>query len=216
MKKIFIITILFGFLGFSNQVNAQQPDATGFIRTYAQPGGMLTFDWVIGVPTGKMSADFISATTTRGFSMEYRYLFNSPISVGGGFSWLGFYEKFERSTYEFEGAAVTSTRFNYLYTFPIFVNVHYYPLKNNYFFPFVGLNVGMFNIDKQDQIGQYYIQDESWQFGLQPEVGTLIQMSPGSGFAFVVKAKYTYMLYNKGPFNSLNHIDFHVGAAFVF
>lgn len=216
MKKIYIIAILFGLLGFSNQANAQQPDATGFIRTYAQPGGLLTFDWVIGIPVGKMNSDFISETSLRGFSMEYRYLFNSPFSIGGGLTWQGFSQKYERSTYVLDGGAITSTRFNYLYNIPIFVNAHYYPLKSNYFFPFIGLGIGMFYIEKTDQIGQYYVQDDSWQFGLQPEIGTLIQINPGSGFGFVVKAKYNYMLYNKADFNSLSHIDFHVGASFVF
>lgn len=79
----------------------------------------------------------------------------------------------------------------------------------------MGLNVGMFNIDKKDQIGSYYVQDKGWEFGLQPEVGALIQMSPGSGFGFIVKAKYTYLLYNEGVYNNLNHIDIHIGAAFV-
>lgn len=177
---------------------------------------MLTFDWVIGVPMGDMNENFISKTSTRGFAMEYRYMLNSPISIGGGFNWQGFYEKFDRKTYELDGGAITSTRFNYLYTFPLFVNVHYYPLKNNYIYPFVGLGAAMVSIDKQDQVGSYYVQDKSWQFALQPEVGALIQMSPGSGFGFVVKAKYNYMFYNKGVYNNLSHLNFHIGAAFVF
>lgn len=216
MKRLFIVAILFAFLGLSNQASAQKPDATGFIKTYAQPGGMLTFDWIIGVPVGQMSDNFISKTSTRGFAMEYRYLFNDPISVGGGFSWQGFSEKFERSTYELEGAAITSTRFNYLYTFPLYVNFHYYPLKNNHIFPFIGINAGMFNIEKQDQIGQYYVEDKSWQFGFQPEIGALFQLNPGSGFGFIVKGKYTHILYNEGVYNSLSHFDIHIGATFVF
>jgi hypothetical protein len=216
MKKVYILSLLIGFFIFSNGVKSQEADATGFIRTYAQPGGMLTFDWIIGIPTGDLSKNFIGTTSTRGFAMEYRYLFNGPLSVGGGVSWQGFYEKIDRNTYSFDEGAITSTRFNYLYSFPLFVNVHYYPLKNNILYPFVGLNVGMFNIDKKDQIGSYYVQDKGWEFGLQPEVGALIQMSPGSGFGFIVKAKYTYLLYNEGAYNNLNHIDIHIGAAFVF
>lgn len=216
MKRIYILSLIAGFFIFSNTAISQEADATGFIRTYAQPGGMLTFDWVIGVPVGDMNDQFISKTSTRGFAMEYRYMLNGPVSVGGGFSWQGFYEKFDRNTYELDGGAITSTRFNYLYTFPLFVNFHYYPLKNNYIYPFIGLNAAMVSIDKQDQIGQYYVQDKSWQFALQPEIGALIQMSPGSGFGFVVKAKYNHMFYNEGKFNNLSHIDFHIGAAFVF
>lgn len=216
MKKFYIISLLAGFFIFSNNAISQEADATGFIRTYAQPGGMLTFDWIIGVPVGDMSNNFISKTSTRGFAMEYRYMMNGPISIGGGFNWQGFYEKIDRNTYEFESGAITSTRFNYLYTFPLFVNFHYYPMKNNYIYPFVGLGAAMVSIDKQDQIGQYYVQDKSWQFALQPEIGALIQMSPGSGFGFVVKAKYNYLFYNEGNYNNLSHINFHIGAAFVF
>lgn len=216
MKKLYISLLFIAVFGFSFNLKAQEPDATGFIRTYAQPGGMLTFDWIIGIPMGDMNTNFISNTSTRGFSMEYRYLFNDPISVGGGFSWQGFSEKFDRSTYDFDGGAITSTRFNYLYTFPLFVNFHYYPMKSEYIYPFVGINVALIHIDKQDQIGSYYVQDESWQFGLQPEIGALIRLTPGSGFGLIVKGKYTYMLYNQGVFNSLNHFDIHIGASFVF
>jgi hypothetical protein len=216
MKKVYILSLLAGFFIFSNNLMSQQADATGFIRTYAQPGGMLSFDWVIGVPAGDMNEHFISETSTRGFSMEYRYMLNAPVSIGGGFTWQGFYEKKDRNTYELEGGAITTTRFNYLYNFPLFINVHYYPLKNNVIYPFIGLNAAMVSIDKKDQLGIYYVQDKSWQFALQPEIGALIQMNPGSGFGFVVKAKYNHLFYNKGVYNSLSHFDFHVGVAFVF
>jgi opacity protein-like surface antigen len=217
MKKLFIVITLITVLGFSQKASAQEPDATGFIRTYAQPGGMLSFDWIIGVPMGDMkNNNFISEASTRGFNMEYRYLFNSPISVGGGFSWQGFSQKYDRATYTTDGAAITSTRFNYLYTFPLYVNFHYYPIKNNTFYPWVGINVGMFNIDKQDQIGRYYIQDKSWQFGFQPEIGALIKPNPHGGFGFTVKAKYNYILYNKGNYNNLTQLNIYIGAAFVF
>lgn len=215
MKKV-ILLMLLAFLGVTTVVKAQEPDATGFIRTYAQPGGLLTFDWVIGVPVSDMKTNFIDKTSTRGFAMEYRYMLNGPVSVGGGFSWQGFYQKMDRATYTFDGGAITSTRFNHLYQFPLFLNVHYYPLKNNYVYPFVGLNAAMVSIDKQDQIGQYYVQDKSWQFALQPEVGALLQMSPGSGFGIILKAKYTHLFYNEGVYNNLDHIDFHIGASFVF
>jgi len=216
MKKIFIIIILISALGISQRATAQEADATGFIKTYAQPGGMLSFDWIIGVPTGDMTDNFISDVSTRGFNMEYRYLFNDPISVGGGFSWQGFSQKYDRATYSTEGADITSTRFNYLYTFPLYVNFHYYPLKNNFIYPWVGINVGMYSIDKQDQIGRYYIQDKSWQFGFQPEIGALIRPNPQGGFGFSLKAKYNYILYNKGNFNNLAQLNLYLGVAFVF
>ncbi|OYT17454.1 MAG: hypothetical protein B7C24_02170 [Bacteroidetes bacterium 4572_77] len=216
MKKFYILIMTIVALGLSQNTYAQQPDATGFIRTYAQPGGMLTFDWIIGVPMGTMSNDFISKTSTRGFNMEYRYFLNDPLSIGGGFSWQGFSEKFERSTYELDEGAITSTRFNYLYTFPLYVNFHYYPIKNNHFFPFIGINAGATSIDKQDQIGRYYIQDKSWHFMLQPEVGALLKINPRGGFGIVVKAKYNYIFYNEGNYNALTQLNFYIGASFDF
>ncbi len=203
-------------LGLSHSVKAQEPDATGFIKTYAQPGGLLSFDWIIGVPVGTMSSDFISKTSTRGFNVEYRYLFNSPISVGGGLSWQGFSEKYDRHTYEFEGGAVTSTRFNYLYTFPLYVNFHYYPIKSNYIFPFVGINAGAFHIDKDDQIGSYYVEDESWHFGIMPEVGAVFKFDPYSSFGISVKAKYNYIFYNENKYNDLSQLNIYIGGTFIF
>lgn len=216
MKKLYIILTLITILGFSQSVKAQEPDATGFIKTYAQPGGLLSFDWIIGVPTGTMNSDFISETSTRGFNMEYRYLFNSPISVGGGFSWQGFSQKYDRSTYSFDAGAITSTRINYLYTFPIYMNVHYYPMKTDYIFPFIGINAGLFHIDKQDQIGSYYIQDEMWTFGIMPEIGAIFKLDPYSGFGISVKAKYNYIFYNEGKYNDLSQLNIYIGATFIF
>ncbi len=216
MKKIFIVLTLMAVLGLSQSVNAQEPDATGFIKTYAQPGGLLSFDWIIGIPVGDMSSDFISKTSTRGFNAEYRYLFNSPISVGGGLSWQGFSEKYDRHTYEFEGGAVTSTRFNYLYTFPLYVNFHYYPIKSNYIFPFVGINAGAFHIDKEDQIGSYYVEDESWHFGVMPEIGAVFKFDPYSSFGISVKAKYNYIFYNENKYNDLSQLNIYIGATFIF
>jgi len=216
MKKLFLVLTLISVLGFSQSVKAQEPDATGFIKTYAQPGGMLSFEWIIGVPVGTMSSDFISSTSTRGFNAEYRYLFNSPISVGGGLSWQGFSEKYDRDTYEFDGGAITSTRFNYLYTFPLYVNFHYYPVKSNYIFPFVGVNIGGVHVDKQDQIGRYYIQTKEWEFMVAPEIGALIKFDPYSSFGISVKVRYNYILYNVGKFNDLSQLNFYVGGTFIF
>jgi opacity protein-like surface antigen len=216
MKKSIALLFIIIALAWVNPVDAQEPDKSGFIRTYAKPGGLLSFEWIISMPSGDMKKEFISKTSTRGFAIEYRYMFDSPISVGAGFSWQAFYEKKERATYEFEGGAMTTTRFNYLYSFPIFVNAHYYPIKNEIFLPFVGINLGMFNLDKKDQVGQFTVDDNSWQFGFQPEIGTVIQLSPGSGLGFIVKGKYTYILYNEGIYNNISHFDIHVGATFVF
>ena len=216
MKRIYILFLMLAGLGISQNSYAQEPDATGFIRSYAQPGGMLTFDWVIGIPMGDMTNNFISKTSTRGFNMEYRYFLNSPLSIGGGFSWQGFYEKYERSTYSNENGAITSARFNYLYTFPLYMNFHYYPMKNNSIYPFIGINVRGTSIDKQDQVGRYYIQDKSWHFALQPEVGALFKIDPAGGFGLIVKAKYNYIFYNEGDFNSLSQLNFYFGASFDF
>jgi len=215
MKKLYIILALISVLGFSQKASAQEPDATGFIRTYAQPGGMLSFDWIIGVPMGDMNSNFISKTSTRGFNVEYRYFFDSPISLGGGLSWQGFYQKYDRATYSTDGIAITSTRFNYLYTFPIYMNFHYYPLKTNYVFPFIGVNMGAFHIDKQDQIGRYYVQDESWHFGIMPEVGALFKLDAHSGFGITVKAKYNYIFYNENNYNSLSQLNIYIGATWI-
>lgn len=216
MKKYYIIIIMVAALGFSQTGYSQEADATGYIRTYAQPSGMLTFDWIVGIPMGAMSNDFISETSTRGFNMEYRYFLNSPLSIGGGFSWQGYSEKYERSTYETEGVAITSTRFNYLYVFPLYVNFHYYPIKNNHIFPFIGINIGATSIDKQDQIGMYYIQDESWHFNVQPEVGALFKINPRGTFGLIFKAKYNYITYNEGKLNDLSQLNLYFGASFDF
>lgn len=217
MKNLYKLSILGLFLfSLSTSLQAQEGGGSGFVNDFSQPQTMLNVDWVIGLPMGKINENFISETSYRGVNFEYRYFFEAPISVGGGFTWQGFYEKKERGTYEFEGGAITSTKFNYLYNYPWYVNAHFYPLNSGIFYPYIGINTAMVNVEKSFLLGTFEFSDKSWHFGLMPEVGAIIRFSPESSVALNFKAKYAHIFYDMGDYKSINHLNFHLGFSFIY
>jgi len=46
MKKSIALLFIIIALAWVNPVDAQEPDKSGFIRTYAKPGGLLSFEWM--------------------------------------------------------------------------------------------------------------------------------------------------------------------------
>ncbi|MCK5079573.1 MAG: hypothetical protein KAR09_06490, partial [Bacteroidales bacterium] len=81
--------------------------------------------------------------------------------------------------------------------------------------PYARIGIGAYYTEQVTQIGLIYWRDESWDFGLRPEIGALLEI-PNSGMGFIVNAKYNSALDYGNNLNNLNYFAFGVGIIFGF
>ncbi len=201
MKKIFISAFL--IVGFAITSNAQN--------------SYWTFSWPISMGIGTTN-DFIAETSFRGISITGESFLTDNISVGGEWSWEVFDEiKRDLPPREItsDGASghISGVEYRYINTIPIFVNSHFFIGENGAIRPFAGLGIGTVYVDQRTDIGFYSIQDKTWRFGVQPEVGVFIPFGlTGTGVS--LKAKYRYATKTSDNI-AINMFSFGIGFGFM-
>ncbi|MDL5048721.1 OmpW family outer membrane protein [Oscillatoria amoena NRMC-F 0135] len=169
MKKTFAIT-LFSLL-LVGAVNAQ----TYFTSSYS-----------IGMPAGDLS-DFISQASFRGFSLDYRKLVQPNIGVGFNIAWNVFYEEMSRATYTLDNQSLTGKQYRYSNHFPMLVSTNYYLKPGETLNPFVGLGIGTVYTRRNTDMNLYTLEQEAWNFALQPEVGFHYTVNDATALTFMLK-----------------------------
>ncbi len=201
MKKLALSALI--LIGFAINTNAQT--------------SYWTFSWPISMGIGTTN-EYISKTSFRGISITGESFITDQISIGGEWSWEVF-DEIKRDLppreVSFDGVPghVTGTEYRFLNTIPIFVNAHYYLGDNGAVRPYAGLGIGTVYVDQRTDIGFVSIQDQTWRFGLQPEVGVFIPFGlTGTGVS--LKAKYRYATKSSDAI-AVNMVSFGIGFGFM-
>jgi len=164
-------------------------------------------------PLGDMR-NFIEKSTYRGFSASASWFVSERITVGLNIQWTGFYQKDERYTWTFDGAAITATAWKEFYMWPLYANARYYFLDEDEarLLPYAGLNMGVAYIDQNAKVGTYEFQDKSWKFALAPEVGTRLPMGLERSWGFNFLIRYQMAFYNKNDIDLLQFLNYSIGV----
>ena len=183
------------------------------------PDGYFNINYNLGWTAGDMS-NFISDNSYRGFSIDGRKFINNKFTIGGYMGWTGFFEKFDRKTYPIDNSTtVTGVGSNTYYNFTLGMNAHYYPLQNSAIKPYVGVSVGPTYQTIQTQIGRYYIDNQSWQFMVAPELGVFIPFGPDSDIGVNTGIRYNLVSFhntNYGISNGISYFQWFVGISFEY
>ena len=200
MKKYFLISIiLFLALTFSN-------------RSVAQENTLWEIQWNINMPSGDFK-DWIDETSVRGIEFGGNYQFETNVTVGGALGYGAFFYKTPRMTVEYGNNTVTAVQFRDLYSYYFLAEGGYAYSSDFLITPYARIGIGAYYTEQVLQLGLLYWRDESWDFGLRPEIGALIEI-PDSGIGFIVNGKYN-TVFNYG--NDLENLNFFtVGIGFVF
>lgn len=193
MKKINLI-ILFLLCTTVSKVIAQQ---SMFIAQYS-----------VGFPVGDLNK-FISKTSWRGATLEYKSMVDDGIGVGVQTGWNAWYEAKDYSTYTIDQQSLSGKQWRYCSTVPVLATLDYYLKPGERVNPFAGLGIGtMFSRTNLD-VGIWTKEINTWQFAFQPEVGVVVQTSPGTGL--IISAKYYSALKNKELDSNLGYFALNVG-----
>ena len=194
MKKIFILPLLF----LCSQLAFSQ-------------GGSFIMSYPISFPVGDLHS-YTSATSFRGFSMEFNKHQRSDLDVGIEVTWNVFYQREAEKVYTDGSASISGVQYRYTNAVPLLAQVKWYKeAGNGKTFPYVGLGLGTLYVNRSTDFGLYRITNENWQFCIRPELGLTIRMQPG--IAAMIGAKY-YAAFGNSNLDGQSYLSANVGLIF--
>lgn len=197
MKKIIIILAIVFAAGITT-VNAQR--------------GYTSFNYGISFGTGDLG-DYVSAPSFRGFLFEYKYAFNEKLYGGFDLGWNMFYERKENATYTQETQSVTGVQFRYNQNIPFLISVDYMFRPGQTINPYVNFGLGGMYAERTTEMGVFYIQEDSWQFAIKPEVGLLFEVNQKGALKFSVKY---YNGFDSGDLKGQSYVSLGFGYVILF
>jgi len=157
-------------------------------------------DWFSGatyevsVPGGDLK-DFADATSWLGFGLGFRKALNKNTTAGLFFGWHVFHEE-TRDLIQLENGAASGLQNRYVNSFPIMLNYHYYLGRSGDIRPYFGLNGGGYILLQRLDFGVYSFHQDSFEWGVIPEIGAVIPLSRDT--SLLLQGKWTYAFTGKG------------------
>lgn len=148
-----------------------------------------TFTYSMGFGTGDLG-DFVQAASFRGISMDFRKMVQDNIGIGLGLGWNTFYEELASDTYTVGNSSLTGKQYRYSNNIPITLSTAYFLKPGETLNPYFGLGIGTMYTIRNTDMNLYTIEQEAWNFLLQPEFG--IQYMVTDITAINVSVKYNY------------------------
>ena len=148
--------------------------------------------WIMASPTAN-SKQFTNDYSLRGFGMEWRQFKGSTTSVGLSLAWNGLNEE-TLETSSVGQVDVTGDQFRYINAYSILLEGHKYLGSNQGSSrPFIGLKTGTYYINRRVDVGIWTVSDNTWHFGLAPELGLAFPLRHTvDGEAFYAAVRYNY------------------------
>jgi len=169
-----------------------------------------TMSYPIALPMGNLH-DYISATSFRGFNIEFNRRQTHNVEWGLETGWQTFYQREESKTYTDGGASITGIQYRYTNIAPILAGVKFYKEKDKVS-PYAGLGLGVMYVNRSTDFGLYRITTEAWPFTIRPELGVLYHIQPG--VSAMLGAKY-YAAFNTNDLDGQPYLSINVGFVFT-
>jgi len=175
----------------------------------AQSNTYLTYG--MGFGTGDLG-DFISKPSFRGATVDYYKMVQPNVGVGFSLGWNVFYEEKSYETYTYENRALSGKQYRYSNHVPILLGANYYMNPGEKVSPFGGLNAGVMYTRRNTDMNLYTLEQEAWNFTLQPQVG--LQFNNSLSSAMTIMLKY-YMGFKAGDLDeNQSYLALNVGFVF--
>lgn len=195
MKKILYIPILFIVL-IAGEMTAQTNTS---------------FTYSMGFATGDLS-DFISKTSFRGATIDFRSMTRPDLGVGFSLGWNTFYEAKDYDTYTSGTQSLSGRQYRYSNHIPMLISFDYYMKPGEKVSPFVGLGTGVMYTRRNTDMNLYTLKQEAWNFSLQPQIG--VQFNNSITSATTIMLKYYYGLKAGDLEEAQSYLSLNVGFVF--
>lgn len=160
------------------------------ITSYSQ--GFYNINYTMSMAVGE-TGEYISSPSFRGLSFEGGEFISDNVSIGGVITWSVFFEKSTNESFTEDNMTITGTQYRYLNVFPILFQAHYY-INSDDDKPsvYMGGGAGAYRMVKRTSLGIWQSEQNSWHFGISPEVGILIPL--GISTDLNIGMKYHYVI----------------------
>ena len=168
---------------------------------------LMSFNYSVAVPVGNLG-DFISKTSPRGFSFEYKKALTPNFYIGGETGFNNFYEDLGNGTFEKGTASITGYQTRYNTSLPFLVTADYFYQENDKFKPYLSLGIGTIYDNREVDLGLLTDSADAWFFAIKPEVGVLFNINSFSGIK--IGAKY-YQTFDARDLDAYSYFSFNIG-----
>lgn len=197
MKKQIIFLILIIFSG---------------IQAWSQPDRLhVSIQYSYALPQASLKEDVTANGSGRGAAIDLQYKLNPLYSIGVGFGWQDYFEKYPREQYQTGQNEITSAVLtNSVQIIPILAKGRFYPLGNeqkSMVQPYLSAGAGFSLINFEQYQGQFGGSDNQLKFSWQGGAGADIRFSKTSRAGFTCGIQYNnagYKEFGFGNFNSIN------------
>lgn len=148
-----------------------------------------TFTYSMGFGTGDLG-DFIQQPSFRGVNLDFRKMVQPNVGVGFSIGWNVFYEEKADDTYSLGNSTLSGKQYRYSNHIPMMVNGAYFLKPGETLNPFVSLGIGTMYTRRNTDMNLYTVEQEAWNFLLQPEFG--VQYLVNDATAITVSGKFNY------------------------
>jgi len=189
MKKILLLVLISGAFA---------------VTTMAQSSFSLQYSMGFG---GTIN-NYITSTSWRGVTLEYKMYPQPNISIGIDASWNHFYERRAHDTYTYGTSSYTGVQFRYAEAIPIYITTNYYFSPGEKINPFIGVGIGTMYLDRYTDMGIFRVSYDSWHFAMKPEVGALVSLNPD--LDLILALRYNNAFKTEDDTNQ-NYMTFNLG-----
>jgi hypothetical protein len=137
--------------------------------------GMIT--WQTSFPQGE-TQKFVDEVSFRGMGLDMRKHVGAGVFASVEMAWNVFHER-SNEVFQFGSGAVSGSQDHYINSFPIMIGVHKYLGKPRKTRLHAGVNAGGFLFVQTVRIGVTEIEEDTWEWGVAPEVGAAIPIQTG-------------------------------------
>jgi hypothetical protein len=177
--------------------------------------GVVTMAWEMAVPIGDL-ADVHDNVSLRGIGVDVYYFVHPMIAVGGSTSIQTFADTLENRTFQLPNGAITATLYQYTSVWQLRGLGKFFPLGQDRFAPYVGLQLGYGWVDRLVLITDFSAQDEKSAFVFTPEVGLLWQLSPRGYNGVTASFRYDFTTASfeqpNTPIDNLSYLSWTIGG----
>jgi hypothetical protein len=196
---------LFLFIGMVARADAQK----GILK--------LNLQYSYAIPLGDFKTQVISESSPRGATADLLFGVSNKVSVGLGFGFQDFYQKYPRDLYKTGNTEVTSAVLsNSVQVMPVLLKAEVHPMGGTrspvqpYLSVGAGLGIAMFT----QYLGEFGFDDYTGKLMLQGGAGFAIPFNRQGSAGFRAGANYNLVNYNKNGFGNFNNINFQGGLFF--
>ncbi len=173
--------------------------------------------WYMGMSYGMTTPvsdtkAFTNSTSWRNWEFDMSAVVKPNTTVGMSVAWSVFNDVTETDS-SIDGIDVHVTKFRYINSVPILVNVRRFLAPRGRVRPFIGVGVGPHLVKQRVDVGLSTLSENTWHFGVAPEVGLLVPL--GAGVRGFINAKYNFTTSAGDPSRKHSYFGLNLGFAWA-